>query len=658
MAEESEVTFNFDITPFMNGLKQVSQGFTKTFSDVAKIGKSIANAIITPFQILKKEALNAMPIVGQMIDFAKDVITRNLFAPLQRELIPILQKIMKWITDNRTMFVKWRQVIANVFKGIWEFAKILFDVVKSIIDMITRSLMNHFGGAFASIEELVNTIVWKVTMIMLFLAESFKSILPQFQPLIDTLTNYVSQAVGKFVEIGSSMLKAFNEGDNFKKLIEAVNSAMQGIASVIDAVVTGISNLIIQLLLPDEAGNTFGDVVKSLGDLALSAGQLLASGITGFFEGFNKAIDPVSTTLKNIVDKFNELVKMLDESGTVKKAFEFFGRIAGNILMAALTLIETSLNTLTTRFKQLNVLLDSTKNFSQKLAEIERLEGENTTANNTAWGRVEMVKEANDAIQNVVADAINSLPNTTRNMAEEAVMNNPDTKAIYTGNEQIAREWFLQHMSPEKFKDTRHAKTFNYTYDNMFKEIALAAAAEADLHKTNNNTDTDAFMIAFKKNVESRNLLPVNDAIITKSGKIIQTAPDDNIYAFKNLGSIAPPLVTQRIVQPAPVFPQVSQVNPAPIVIQAPQANPAPIFPQASAQVPPPPRAEPEITPYNTRSTQSRPAPVTIQFGDVSISVPEGSTAADAQQTGMAAAEGFASRLAQELSMNLLREGA
>jgi hypothetical protein len=661
MAEESEVAFNFDIKPFMDGLKKVNQGFTKTFSEVSKIGKSIATAIMTPFQKLKevvkigkgiataimapfqkikKEALNAMPIVGQAVDFAKDVFTRNLFAPLQRELLPILQQLMKWVTDNRTTFIKWGQVIANVFRGVWESAKIVFNVVKSIIDMITKSLLNHFGGAFATIEELVNTIVWKVTMVMLFLAASLEKILPSFQPLIDGIIGFVGTAVSKFLEIGSSMLQAWNDGGNFEKLITAVQLALEGIGAIIDAVVTGITNLVIQLLRPNEFGDSFGDVAVSLGELVKAAGELIKSGIKGFFEGFGKAIDPISTTIKNIVDKFTELVNMLNSGGKIEIAFKFFGQATGNILMAVLAGIETGMNNLTTRFKQLSVLMNSDLSFDQKWKQLKELETAKNTANSAAWDRVAIVKSVGDTFNRGLESINRGLESLSfLNTEERERESNPVAKATYTNNEAGAWAWYQKNI-PETYFYTVYAyDTFGKTYKDMFKEIMGPATNDFT------NGSYKDFITSFKKNAEYKGLYSqVKDAIITKTGKVIQTAPDDNIYAFKNLGSIAPPSITQQIVPPPPVF------QPAPMI------TPPPVIQQSTGI--PPQRPEPVTAVNNTRSAQSVPAPVAVQFGDVLITVPEGSTPEDAQQIGMAAAEGFASRLAQELSMSLLREGA
>jgi hypothetical protein len=271
--------------------------------------------------------------------------------------------------------------------------------------------------------------------------------------------------------------------------------------------------------------------------------------------------------------------------------------------MTVLAGIETGLNNLTVRFKQLGVLMDSKLSLTEKWKEINNLENENNTRNDEAWNRVKAVKAVKDFVTEAVGN-INAKIEASSNIAERTIMNNPVSGAAYTANEQAAKDWFTRNIPEADFKKVYPYDIWGYTYENMFKMTMEGAANDVAHGFYDNFTD------AFKENVKSKGF-NVNDAIITKGGKVIKTAPDDNIFAFKNLGGIAPT-----------------------------------------------PRAEPVITVNNTRSTQSTRAPVTVQFGDVSITVPDGSTAEDAQRLGTAAAEGFASGLALELSTSLLREGA
>jgi hypothetical protein len=619
-ANEGEARFTFDTKPFMDGLKKMSDGFTRTFSMAKKVGDFIGKAMTLPFTAVKKlggfiskaiapltqafkpainaaknfmggilsvnGAMKAMPIVGQTFEFVGDVIRKNLFAPLQRELVPLLQKLIKWVTANRPLFVKMGAVIANVFRGVYTAAKTVWEVIKSIFDMIARSISRTFGGSFKDIEEAVNTIVWKVVMLLLFLTESFKQAQDKFQPLIDKIVGFVKTAGEKFVELGGKMLEAFNEGDNFKSLVAGVESALKGISSVIDPVVTGIGNLIVQLLKPDKEGNTFGNVVESLGGLAEVTGELVGSSITEFFSTFTPAVSGLSSALTNIINTFREMVTLIKDSGAVQLAFKGLGYLLGNAIMLILAGVQTALNNIVAAFKIIEVLGNS--NITNKWEEIQKIGAETIEANNRAYGRVQAVRQLQSLFNNVASTAhARQVMEGTAAQTNQAVVNNIITNSY----ENIS---LAEYERAEKI----FSKSVGSSAEDRipaFHEIINDAVRRAN--------QGEDFIFAFKEELKTKGSMwgrnfhyvdDINDAIITKSGQVIRTAPDDNIYAFKALGG------TRRGTQPTETH---------------------------------------------------------ITFGDVHITVPAGATPADAEHLGRAAALGFSSAIAQELSHALLLEG-
>jgi phage-related protein len=531
MANEEEARFTFDTKPFMDGLKKIGDGFTKTFNAVKQISEKITKAVITPIKQMAQKiggmlavpftkaaesaktfvggilsiqgAMKAMPIVGQTFDFIGDVIRRNLFAPLQQELLPLLQQLIKWVQSNRPLFVKWGQVIANVFTAVYETAKILWGILSKIFDMVAKSVQKTFGTTFKNMEELTNTIVWKMTMLMLFLAHVVEKVVSKLQPVIDGITALISEVVVHIVDFALKIANAAVQGDTFAKFMLGIEAAFEGIKAVIVPVIDGIRDLIVQLLLPDEQGNSFGDVIRDLGLFVEEAGNLIGSGISAFFDGFTTAVSGINTVLVEIVKKFRELTGMVDESGIVQKAFKGLGYLLGNIVMLILTELMVGLNSLMITFRQISVLFDGEEN---KLARIAALHEEGVNYSREAHGNVQIVQDVQRWIGGL----------------------NPRDDPHYGGGATV-------------------------------------------------NATTG---------------MEVHDAIITKSGQVIRTAPDDNIYAFKTLGG--------------------------------------------------------------AKSAQAQ--PTEIHFGNVYITVPEGSSPAYAETLGRSAASGFSARLAQELSASLLRE--
>jgi phage-related protein len=623
-ANDGEARFTFDTKPFMDGLKKMSDGFTRTFSMAKKVGGFINNAIAMPIKAVKKlsgaihsavaplsqafkpainaaknfmggilsvnGAMKAMPIVGQTFEFVGDVIRKNLFAPLQRELVPLLQKLIKWVTANRPLFVKMGAVIANVFRGVYTAAKAVWEVIKSIFDMITKSISRTFGGSFKDIEEAVNTIVWKVVMLMLFLTEAFKQAQDKFQPLIDKIVGFVASAGGKFVELGRKMLEAFNEGDNFQKLVDGVNSALTGISNVIGPVVTGISNLIEQLLKPDENGKTFGDVVKSLGELSKVVGELVGNAIDEFFNTFNESVKNISSTLTEIFNKFTELAGIISESGIVQKAFSALGYLLGNVIMIILVGLQTNLNNIITSFKQISVLGDKSLTWMQKWNKIKELEEERKEYNEKAWNNVQVVRQIKEGIDNVAKET-SERAEAAHMQSTTAILAQANVEAIKSGGVEGLGKEDLNRANEIFGRATGGINQGNSATHNL---NLLIDSAARDYKNWGGN-----FIEYFKEHLkdaygEHPGYRSVNDAIITKSGQVIRTAPDDNIYAFKALG----------------------------------------------------------CAPRGTPPTETH-----ITFGDVHITVPAGATSADAEHLGRAAALGFSSAIAQELSHALLLEG-
>jgi hypothetical protein len=583
MAEEGEARFTFDTKPFMDGLKNIGDGFNKTFSAAKKVGGAIVNALATPFQKAAFAAQKAMPIVGQTFDFVKDVISRNLFAPLQRELLPLLQKLIKWVTENRPLFVKWGQVIANVFRGVWEAAKKVWEVVQAIFDMITKALSKNFGGAFRDIDEVINTIVWKAVMLLLFLTESFKNAQAKFEPLITAIVGFVARAGGQFVELGLKMFDAWSKGNNFEKLVRGVEGVLKGIEAVITPVVTGIGNLVTQLLLPDDNEKTFGDVLESLGGLAAVVGELVGSSTDAFFETFNVTVRNISSTLDGIITKFTELANIIKESGIVQKAFKSLGSLLGNAIMIILVGVQTTMNNLVSTFKTIGVL-GGEGSWAEKWDKMKDIDKERREYTDAAWGNVEWVRQLRAWDDNASANADRSRQQSNTTQTAQATMQN-------------AQAGLFENISPVDLAQAEQifgmaTNRMNLGNEHEPAKAELISAAARD-YGNYGGSFIDRFKEVINKKYEGTSgYSAVNDAIITKDGQVIRTAPDDNIYAFKALGGAKP----------------------------------------AQAQ------------------------PPTIHFGDVYITVPEGSSPAYAEALGRSAASGFAASLAQELSASLLRE--
>jgi len=80
-------------------------------------------------------------------------------------IMPLLMKLMRWVTDNRALFVKWGRVIANMFEAVYNIVLKLWEVLKKLAAVVADALQKAFGTDFNSFEEFINTIMVKTILV-------------------------------------------------------------------------------------------------------------------------------------------------------------------------------------------------------------------------------------------------------------------------------------------------------------------------------------------------------------------------------------------------------------------------------------------------------------------------------------------------------------
>lgn len=237
---DRDVAFTFDPNSFQNGVNQivgamgalakkssnvaaqVTKGFSGVLKKVGLVGLAVKSV---------KFVLDQIPEVGKAFGIAKDIFFKNLFYPLRRFLMPLLQKMLNWVRDNRGMFAKWGAALVNVFRVVGRGVQIVFDFGKKILDTVRRIFSFIFGDTRNSIEDIINVITFKLAAVV-----NFIKIL--FEPIINTILSGIeklSKPVGDLLALVGGLVEDFllwvtgseDLGEAFEKIAEFINGAFK-----------------------------------------------------------------------------------------------------------------------------------------------------------------------------------------------------------------------------------------------------------------------------------------------------------------------------------------------------------------------------------------------------------------------------------------------
>jgi phage-related protein len=276
-----------------------------------------------------------LPEVSKAFGMAGDVITRNLFWPLRKEIVPLLQKMLDWVRDHRAMFVQWGNVLVNIFRTIKTIVMGFIEILQHMWERLSAGLERIFGKTTNTVSQTINLILFKITAVFIFV----KSLM---EPFIDFMVDgflkiieYVKAFATGFMEglanIGSTLgeaMKSFRGlydvihnllGDGnalvnvFKLLGNVIGGTVRwaiiGLSTMIDGLAERIerfTNLINMLKIYKETGNLdFATKMGEIGDKTITAkyavrdkqrAKTMMEGDAQTFEAMKKNFSPASNT--------------------------------------------------------------------------------------------------------------------------------------------------------------------------------------------------------------------------------------------------------------------------------------------------------------------------------------------------------------------------
>ena len=280
-----DVTLTFDPGTFQKGIEAINNGLdtmNKNFDKfskegtkkVQKVGLSAMNLVksLAPIGIAFlgiRKAIRQIPELGRTFSIAANIMTKQLLWPLRRELLPLLQKFLDWVRDNRSMFLRWGNAIANVFRiiksiisGVWEFIKKFWETLSGHLETI-------FGRTTNSVSEMVNLILFKIASVIEFIKVMFSPLAKFFGNVMGTIIKSVKNFLSSFVEglgdlgpelkmivgwikeLATWLFRAFENTNLLTKAFKilggligtVVGTAIRGLVEVIDSLITGLQKI-------------------------------------------------------------------------------------------------------------------------------------------------------------------------------------------------------------------------------------------------------------------------------------------------------------------------------------------------------------------------------------------------------------------------------
>jgi hypothetical protein len=311
-----DAKFTFDTKPFTEALKGMGAQFEGAMNRM--VGKA---AVLGASFLSMRAMLNKMPEVGQAFGIAKDIFMTNFTWPLRRQIMPLLQKMLDWVRDHRAAFVKWGEVVANIFRVVWKVGKQLFETLSKIGKMLLTTLFGPFDVGKRKIEDFINLLTFKVAAVAIYLSTAFEEVIIGVMPLLEGIKTFAEGMIDVFKSFGAGVITGFDTkslkdfSDALGTLLEAIGKFM-GSSTVNDfAYNFGISaGKNIQLLV-----DTLTTLVNVLNGIATGEWKPFTESITKVGRFFS---DPVAITLGGYKKRELELVEVAKQNPTSKGAWQ------------------------------------------------------------------------------------------------------------------------------------------------------------------------------------------------------------------------------------------------------------------------------------------------------------------------------------------------
>ena len=321
----NENVFNFDVNPFLAGVKKIGDGMDRIEGNAKKFSSTITGAVNKSVNglIMKVGALIAafktagavlkqMPEVGQAFGLAKDIFLKNLLWPLRQQVMPLLQKMVDWVRDNRAQFVKWGTTVANIFRTVTIVARTLWDVFKSLVDTVGNAFQRAFNTNFKTFDEFLNVLSFKISAVTIYLGMLAKQLVVEFTPAFDWIIEMGASIIDFFVRLGGAWGTANKNGNSFFTLLDNMKTTVGILGGAIKSMWEGFKEGFLSTSIT-EAMTPLNNMLETLNRLLFVIGMTDTEGLRGAFSGIAFVLGTIlQGALATVATIFDGLVSTID----------------------------------------------------------------------------------------------------------------------------------------------------------------------------------------------------------------------------------------------------------------------------------------------------------------------------------------------------------
>lgn len=290
----------------------VSRGINKSLRRVA----AVAAGLFGSFKLIQG-ALKNMPEVGQAFGIARDIFVKNLLFPLRKEILPLLQRMLDWVRDNRAAFVRWGNAIANIFRSVVRGVRNVLEFIRQMSQRIAEFSGRIFGEQIENIDDIFNLITFKLSVVIQFVTNLLSGIRNLFDSFLGGLGDDISEDLNGIV-------------DSFRQLYLIFTTT-------------------------NEQGHSFSNILNNMFELFGKISGFIIAMTDSFLQGFVPEIENIATPLQRISDTFEKIFDSIFFSTESMKSWEGIFRDLGSFLGGSLM---AGLNAVAFVLEQINIAGD------------------------------------------------------------------------------------------------------------------------------------------------------------------------------------------------------------------------------------------------------------------------------------------------------------
>jgi hypothetical protein len=168
-----------------------------------------------------------VPAVSMAFQNAGRVIQANLIWPIMKDLLPLLQKLTKWVRENRLNFARFGVFLKNVFRTVGAVIKGVFKGIQTFTDAFFKSI----GAGRLTFQRFIDF----MQLMLLKVAVFFITLQMLMQPAIESIGRLLGaiwkNAVMPFVSgfVGAFLDKVLPVFGKLKNLIIDVGNTFTGV---------------------------------------------------------------------------------------------------------------------------------------------------------------------------------------------------------------------------------------------------------------------------------------------------------------------------------------------------------------------------------------------------------------------------------------------